>query len=361
MNFYSHARAVLFRMDAERAHDLVLGMLSRYPWMISKVFGSRFVADPVDLMGLHFPNRVGLAAGWDKDGRCLDGLQRFGFGFVEIGTVTPRPQTGNPRPRLFRVPQCGALINRMGFNNIGVDALVENVRKTKPSHCILGVNIGKNAATALKDAVDDYLLSLRAVFQVADYVAVNISSPNTPGLRNLQGHEEFAAFIGPICQERDKLAQQFGMQRPLLVKVAPDMDFQQLEWMASIARDAGVDGLIATNTTVSCPDLVGTLDSVQSGGLSGSPLRPKAEAAISLLRKALGPDFPLIGVGGIDSAESAQSRIKAGADLVQIFTGLIYRGPRLVRECAEAIAELPSSYKGSAAASKSGEDGWNAS
>lgn len=343
MNIYPLARAVLFRMDAERAHDLVLGLLSHYPRVMPVAFGCRPVEDPVDLMGLHFPNRVGLAAGWDKNGRCLDGLQRFGFGFVEVGTVTPLPQRGNPRPRLFRVPRCGALINRMGFNNAGVDALVKNVQETKPRDCVLGINIGKNAATPLKDAVDDYLLSLRTVFQVADYIAVNISSPNTPGLRDLQGHGEFAAFINPICRERDTLSQRFGVRRPLVVKIAPDMDFQQLLWVASTARDAGVDGLIATNTTIAHPDFEGKVSVVQSGGLSGAPLRPKAEAAIRRLREALGSEFPLIGVGGIDSAESAQSRIRAGADLVQVFTGLIYQGPRLVQECAQAIAELSSS------------------
>lgn len=343
MNLYPLVRAILFRMDAERSHDLVLRMLSRYPGMMALACGCRIVEDPVDLMGLHFRNRIGLAAGWDKDGRCIAGLQRLGFGFVEIGTVTPRPQAGNPRPRLFRVPQCGALVNRMGFNNAGVDELVGNVREIESSRCILGINIGKNADTPLNHAVDDYLLSLRAVFQVADYVAVNISSPNTPGLRNLQGHEEFSSFIGPICRERDRLSEQFGFRRPLLVKVSPDMAVQKLEWMALVARNAGVDGLIATNTTVARPGLDCQFAALESGGLSGNPLRPRAEAVIGHLRKVLGPEFPLIGVGGVDSGASAQNRIRAGADLVQVFTGLVYRGPRLVHECAGALADLSAS------------------
>lgn len=343
MNLYSLARAILFRLDAEHSHDLVLHMLSRYPSVMGLVFGCPIVDDPVDLMGLHFPNRVGLAAGWDKDGCCLDGLKHLGFGFVEIGTVTPRPQSGNPRPRLFRIPQCDALVNRMGFNNAGVDALVKNVRKSKSSRHILGVNIGKNAATPLNKAVEDYIESLNAVFEIADYVAVNISSPNTPGLRNLQGHDEFLAFIGPICRERDRLSELFGIRRPLLVKISPDMECLQLEWMAQIAQDAGIDGLIATNTTVARPDFDCQPAIQQAGGLSGRPLRPRAEAVIRRLREVLGPHFPLIGVGGVDSAISAQDRIRAGADLVQVFTGFVYHGPHLVHECADAIAELNSS------------------
>ncbi len=336
MGLYDLARGALFRLDAERAHELTLDLFARHPRATTLPFAGTAVNDPVSLMGLRFRNRVGLAAGLDKDARCIEAFERLGFGFIEVGTVTPQPQPGNPRPRMFRLPGHGALINRMGFNNAGVDALVARVRAT-PRGCVLGINIGKNADTPLERALDDYLLCLHKVYPVADYITVNISSPNTKGLRELQGRDHFAALLAPLCEARQRLAQEHGRYRPLLVKIAPDMDEAGLTTLALTARELGVDGLIATNTTIARPGLRDEPLAAQSGGLSGAPLRPLAEAAVRHLRATLGADFPLIGVGGIDNAASASARRVAGADLIQIYTGFIYAGPALIRDCAQAL------------------------
>lgn len=337
MGLYALACSALFRLDAERAHELTLEWFSRHPWVATLPFSGTVVDDPVSVLGLRFRNRVGLAAGLDKDARCIEAFDRLGFGFIEVGTVTPRPQPGNPRPRLFRLPAQGALINRMGFNNAGVDALVTRVQAAARG-CVLGINIGKNADTPLERALGDYLTCLHKVYPVADYVVVNISSPNTRGLRELQRREQFAALLAPLCEARQRLAQLHGKRRPLLVKIAPDMDDAALETLALAARELGVDGLIATNTTTTRPQLDAVSLAAEIGGLSGAPLRPLAESVLRRLRETLGQDYPLIGVGGIDSAAAARTRRDAGADLIQIYTGFIYVGPALIRDCARASA-----------------------
>jgi dihydroorotate dehydrogenase len=332
---YGLARPLLFCLDAERVHQATLAWLARHP-QSARWFASAPVEAPVRLMGLPFRNRVGLAAGLDKNGEAIEAFDRMGFGFIEIGTVTPRPQPGNPRPRLFRLPRNKALINRMGFNNWGVDALVAAVTRT-PRRIVLGINIGKNTDTPLDRAEDDYLACLHKVYPVADYVTVNISSPNTAGLRDLQQAQRFERLLACLDRARAELAQRHGARRPLLVKLAPDMDAGELVEVARIARTHGVDGLIATNTTVQRPGLERDLAAAEAGGLSGVPLRALAERTLRTLRAAVGPDYPLIGVGGIMSAADASARRAAGADLIQLYTGLIYRGPRLVAECARAL------------------------
>ncbi|MBX6420409.1 MAG: quinone-dependent dihydroorotate dehydrogenase [Nevskia sp.] len=332
---YGLARPLLFRLDAERVHEATLAWLSRHPQSAALLAGAT-VHDPVRLMGLDFRNRVGLAAGLDKNGEAIEAFDRMGFGFVEIGTVTPRPQPGNPRPRLFRLPRNRALINRLGFNNQGVEAVVARLARA-PRRTVLGINLGKNADTPLERAEDDYLAGLRKVYGVADYVTVNISSPNTAGLRDLQQAGRFERMLQKLDQARMELAQRHGVRRPILVKLAPDMAAEQLVQIAETARAHGIDGLIATNTTVARAGLRDEPWVGETGGLSGAPLREAAEGALRTLRAAVGPDYPLIGVGGIMSAADARARRAAGADLIQLYTGLIYRGPRLVGECARAL------------------------
>ncbi len=333
---YGLARAALFHLDAERSHELTLALLSRAPKMTTAPFRTLVPQDPLELMGLRFRNRVGLAAGLDKNGDCIEGFDRLGFGFIEIGTVTPRPQPGNPRPRLFRLPQQQALINRLGFNNKGVDYLVRRVRESR-HEAVLGINIGKNADTKVESAADDYETCLRKVYPVAGYVAVNISSPNTKNLRDLQEGDNLRQLLLHLARTREDQAQQHGRRVPLLVKIAPDLDSERLAQIAVTARELGVDGLIATNTTIQRPDLESDPAAREAGGLSGAPLKPLATAALVALRKTLGNDFPLIGVGGILSGVDAQERRRAGADLIQFYTGLIYRGPALVAEVAQAL------------------------
>jgi dihydroorotate dehydrogenase len=332
---YGLARPLLFRLDAERVHEATLAWLSRHPQSAALLAGAT-VHDPVRLMGLDFRNRVGLAAGLDKNGEAIEAFDRMGFGFVEIGTVTPRPQPGNPRPRLFRLLRNRALINRLGFNNQGVEAVVARLARA-PRRTVLGINLGKNADTPLERAEDDYLAGLRKVYGVADYVTVNISSPNTAGLRDLQQAGRFERMLQKLDQARMELAQRHGVRRPILVKLAPDMAAEQLVQIAETARAHGIDGLIATNTTVARAGLRDEPWVGETGGLSGAPLREAAERALRTLRAAVGPDYPLIGVGGIMSAADARARRAAGADLIQLYTGLIYRGPRLVGECARAL------------------------
>ena len=337
---YGLARAALFQLDAERSHELTLALLSRAPRLATAPFQNKAPDDPVDLLGLRFRNRVGLAAGLDKNGDCLDAFDRLGFGFIEIGTVTPRPQPGNPKPRMFRLPCSQALINRLGFNNKGVDYLVRRVRESRCT-AVLGINIGKNADTPVESAADDYETCLRKVYPYAGYVTVNISSPNTQNLRDLQEGDSLRQLLLRLMRTREQLIQQHGRRVPLLVKIAPDLDQTQLAHIALMAREQGVDGLIATNTTVQRPGLETEAGAQETGGLSGAPLKPLATAALLALRKALGGGFPLIGVGGILSGADAQERRAAGADLVQVYTGLIYRGPGLVAEIAQAL--LPKS------------------
>jgi dihydroorotate dehydrogenase len=279
---------------------------------------------------------VGLAAGLDKNGDCINGLAALGFGFIEIGTITPRPQPGNPRPRLFRLPEAKAIINRMGFNNHGVDALVANVERANFKG-VLGINIGKNADTPIEKAADDYLICLRKVYAHASYVTVNISSPNTKNLRQLQGGDELDALLTQLKSEQEKLAQQHGKHVPLALKIAPDLDGDQIKQIASLLIKHRIDGVIATNTTLSREGVEGLVHGNETGGLSGAPVKEKSTAVIRALSAELGGALPIIGVGGITSGADALEKMQAGASLVQIYSGLIYRGQSLVTEAAEAI------------------------
>ena len=335
---YNFARSLLFRLDPEASHGLALGALDTLHRVggVQRVYGEP-VSDPVELMGLRFSNRVGLAAGLDKNADHLDALGALGFGFVEVGTVTPKAQPGNPKPRLFRLAGHEAIINRFGFNNKGVEHLVAQVKK-RHYRGVVGINIGKNLTTAVENALDDYLLCLEAVHSVADYIAVNISSPNTPGLRTLQFGEQLDALLGPIRSRSQALDSALGRKVPLLVKIAPDMSEEEVALVAgSIARNA-LDGVIATNTTIARDAVKSDPQSEEAGGLSGKPVFEASNRVIRLLRAQL-PTLPIIGVGGIDSGEAAAAKIAAGADLVQLYSGLIYQGPGLVKACAEALKQ----------------------
>lgn len=341
---YALARPFLFGLDAETAHELTMASLARTQGTpLSLAYCGGRVDDPVELAGLKFANRVGLAAGLDKNARCIDGLAAMGFGFVEVGTVTPKGQPGNPKPRMFRLPEANALINRLGFNNEGLDAFLANVQrsgvrqqKTK-NPLILGLNIGKNAATPIENAVDDYLICLDGVYPHADYVTVNISSPNTKNLRALQSDEALDALLGRIAERREQLARQHGQRKPVFVKIAPDLDETQVEVIAATLKRHAMDGVVATNTTLSRDAVKGMRHAEEAGGLSGAPVLQASNRVISQLRAALGKGFPIIGVGGVLSGADAVSKIRAGADVVQIYTGLIYKGPALVSEAAQAI------------------------
>ena len=336
---YQLARPVLFALDAEHAHELTLELLSRAPTAAGFLLGERRIEAPAEVLGLRFPNRVGLAAGLDKNGLCLAAWERFGFGFVEVGTVTPRPQPGNPRPRMFRLPEHQALINRLGFNNLGMEALATRLERTRRDYSgVLGINIGKNADTPIAQAADDYLLCLRRLHRHADYITVNISSPNTKNLRELQNDAALDGLLAAIAGARRELAQAEGRQAPVLVKIAPDLADAQLPGIVELARRHGMDGLIATNTTLAREAVAGHRHADEAGGLSGAPLNARAEAVMQQLRASAGPDFPLVGVGGIGSGAQARSRRAAGSDLVQIYTGFIYQGPSLVSDCARALA-----------------------
>jgi dihydroorotate dehydrogenase len=347
---YSLVRPLLFTLDPERAHELTMRSLARLQdTPLARVFGNPAVQDPIELAGLRFPNRVGLAAGLDKNAHCIDALGAMGFGFVEVGTVTPRPQPGNPKPRMFRLPQALALINRLGFNNDGLDAFIANVRRSSlrarsahdgAARMVLGLNIGKNAATPIEDATSDYLTGLEGVYPHADYVTINISSPNTKNLRALQGDEALDGLLGAIATRREALARSSGRRVPIFVKIAPDLDAAQVDAIAAALRRHGMDGVVATNTTLARDAVRGLPDADQAGGLSGAPVLAASNRVIAQLRSALGPSFPIIGVGGILSADDAVSKIQAGADVVQIYTGLIYRGPQLVADAARAIQRL---------------------
>ncbi len=355
---YGAARPFLFGMDPEQAHDLTLGAIARLQHSpLTCLYSERRVDDPITVAGLRFPNRVGLAAGLDKNARCIDGLAAMGFGFVEVGTVTPLGQSGNPKPRMFRLPARQALINRLGFNNEGLEAFLRNVQlarfRQRGQHAgtpmLLGLNIGKNAATPIERATDDYLICLDGVYPHADYVTVNISSPNTKNLRSLQSDEALDALIEAVMERREQLAARHGRRIPVFIKIAPDLDDAQVAVVAATLRRHGCDstgqptqalGVIATNTTLSRKAVAGLPHAEEAGGLSGAPVLQASNRVIRQLRDALGAGFPLIGVGGVMSAADAVSKVQAGADVVQIYTGLIYRGPALVREAAEALAAL---------------------
>ena len=352
---YGLARPLLFRLDPEVAHDLTIAALAASQGnLLAAAYRTTRIEDPLMLAGLKFPNRVGMAAGLDKNARCIDGLGAMGFGFVEVGTVTPLPQDGNPKPRMFRLPKARALINRLGFNNHGLNAFVRNVQRSALRHAehpsvLLGLNIGKNAATPIESATDDYLRCLDGVYPHADYITVNISSPNTKNLRSLQSDAALDALLGAIAERRELLAQRHGTRRPIFLKIAPDLDAEQIAVIAATLKRYGTDGsgqvnnawgVIATNTTLSREAVKGLPHAEETGGLSGAPVLQMSNQVITQLRMALGRQFPIIGVGGILSAEDAVSKIQAGADAVQIYTGLIYRGPALVKEAAQALAAL---------------------
>lgn len=331
---YPLIRPLLFALDAERAHELTLRLLAfgdALGFGPSQSVGSA----PAMVMGLQFPNRVGLAAGLDKNGTAVDGLGHLGFGFLEVGTVTPRPQPGNPKPRLFRLAEHQAIINRMGFNNAGIDALLGRLASVRYGG-ILGINIGKNFDTPIEQAVDDYLICLDKAYRRASYITVNISSPNTKNLRLLQGASELDALLAALKSRQTALADQHGRYVPLALKIAPDLDAGQIVDIADALRRHRIDAVIATNTTLGREGVESSPLAAEAGGLSGGPLFEKSTAVIRGLARALAGELPIIAAGGITSGERARAKIDAGAALVQIYSGLIYRGPELVRECIEA-------------------------
>jgi dihydroorotate dehydrogenase len=338
---YRLLRPLLFALDAETAHRFTLKGLK----LLDRAgLPPRSRPAPAHcarhVMGVDFPNPVGLAAGLDKNGDFIDALARLGFGFIEIGTVTPRAQPGNPRPRVFRLPKAQAVINRLGFNNDGVDRLVENVRSSA-YRGVLGINIGKNADTPMERAAGDYVACLRKVYSLASYITVNISSPNTEDLRELQRADELDQLLGALKAEQRQLADAHGKHVPLAVKIAPDLDAGQVRAIADALRRHSVEAVIATNTTTARDRVAGVANAEEPGGLSGAPLAPRATTVIRQLAGALGGEVPIIGVGGIFSADDARGRIDAGASLVQLYTGLIYQGPKLVTECVRALCENP--------------------
>ncbi|MDQ6628830.1 MAG: quinone-dependent dihydroorotate dehydrogenase [Pseudomonadota bacterium] len=337
---YPLARPFLFGLDPEQAHELTLAALAtiqRTP-LVCAVSSPR-IDDPVTLAGLRFPNRIGLAAGLDKNGRCIDAFGAMGFGSVEVGTVTPMAQPGNPKPRLFRLPEARALINRLGFNNDGLGVFIGNVRRARfrQSGGILGLNIGKNAATPIERASDDYLACLAAVYPHADYVTVNVSSPNTSQLRELQGEAMLDKLLAALRSRQRELAGQHGREVPIFLKIAPDLDSGQLESIAATLRRHAIDGVVATNTTLARDGVAALSHGNELGGLSGGPLLAPSNRIVGALRAALGPTFPIIGVGGVTSVADALAKQAAGADIVQIYTGLIYAGPALVGAAARAL------------------------
>ena len=331
---YSLARPLLFSLAPERAHELTLSLLKSSHKM--GLMRQKTVAKPVTCMGIEFPNPVGLAAGLDKNGAYIDALAGLGFGFIEIGTITPRPQAGNPHPRLFRIPQAKAIINRMGFNNDGVDQLIENVKAAKFKG-ILGINIGKNADTPVENAVDDYLICLEKVYNYASYITVNISSPNTKNLRSLQSGDALTELLQTLKQRQLELAEEHQHYVPLVLKVAPDLDPEDIQFIAKQLLQFKIDGLIVTNTTLSREGVENLPHGDEAGGLSGAPVFEKSTACLAAFAKILQGQIPLIGVGGILAGEHAVAKQQAGAQLVQIYSGMIYTGPELISECVNAL------------------------
>ena len=336
--FYDLARKVLFATDPETAHELTLESLRIGHQLGATRLLCRVRRQPVSCMGLEFPNPVGVAPGLDKNGDYFEALGDLGFGFVEIGTVTPRAQPGNPKPRVFRLTQARAMINRLGFNNKGVDHLVKRVRNHRYEG-ILGINIGKNFDTPIERAVDDYLYCLDRVYPYADYVTVNISSPNTKDLRSLQGADQLDRLLGALDNRRTELTDEHGSRVPFAVKVAPDLDKAQISVMAEVIARHGMDAVVATNTTISRAGVEGMKYADETGGLSGAPLKPLADRVLSELRASLPDEISLIGVGGITCGQDAVDKLEHGAQLVQFYTGMVYRGPELVSECLQAIAD----------------------
>ncbi|MEP7043900.1 MAG: quinone-dependent dihydroorotate dehydrogenase [Dokdonella sp.] len=334
---YALARPFLFCLDTERAHDLgLVSIEAAYRTGLNSLLAARSKPLPVTAFGLRFNNPVGLAAGLDKNGAHVDALAALGFGFIEVGTTTPRAQAGNPKPRMFRLPEYEAVINRLGFNNGGVDALVRNVERAKYGG-VLGINIGKNKDTPNERAVDDYLHCLERVYARASYITVNISSPNTQGLRDLQEEETLRRFIGTLRDAQERLSAQHAVRKPMLLKIAPDLSEPELDAIAEVLLDTGIDGLICTNTTIDRTAVAGHRLAGETGGLSGKPAFAKSTAVLSGMRRRLGTKIPLIGVGGIVNGSDAVAKLDAGATLLQFYTGMIYRGPALIGECVEAL------------------------
>jgi len=339
---YKFIRPFFFSLDPELAHHLSLKLLSLLSVLkLNRLFFPQATNDnkqhPIDLLGLSFSNPVCLAAGLDKNGDYIKALSNLGFAAIEVGTVTPRPQAGNPKPRLFRLPEAQAIINRMGFNNKGVDHLINNIKNLPPRNYVLGVNIGKNIDTAVENAFDDYAICLEKVFLYADYVTINISSPNTPGLRHLQFGEELKALLSGLNALRNDLTIKHGKKMPLLVKVAPDMSDEDVEELALTLLENNIDGVIATNTTVAKDAVKHLQYGEEAGGLSGKPVYQQSTHVVEILAKSLAGKMPVIAVGGIFSAEDAAKKLQAGAQLVQIYTGFIYQGPNLIRQCIEKL------------------------
>lgn len=337
---YSNLRSLMFRLPAETSHDLALDLIGAAGRLrLASRLARPVPSHPVEVLGMTFDNPVGLAAGLDKNAVAVDGLAALGFGFIEVGTVTPRPQAGNPKPRLFRLPEANAIINRMGFNNLGVDALVERVSRVR-FNGPLGINIGKNAATPVEQAVDDYLYCLRRVYAHASYVTVNLSSPNTPGLRTLQYGDTLRELLGQIKTCQQQLAAEQGRYVPIAIKIAPDMTPEELVLVARTLVDEGMDAVIATNTTLDRTLVEGLEHAQEAGGLSGGPLTEVSTEVIRVLAGELKGQLPIIGAGGILSGADAAAKIAAGASLVQLYSGFIYRGPELIRECVDAISAI---------------------
>jgi dihydroorotate dehydrogenase len=340
---YSLARALLFKLSGETSHDLTLKALSHAEkfGVLGLLYGkSLSVKDNgIEVMGINFPNKVGLAAGLDKNGDHLLAMSKLGFGFIEIGTITPLPQAGNPKPRLFRLPEAEAIINRMGFNNKGVDHLIENVKQARKAGFdgVIGINIGKNAATPVENAQDDYLICLRKVYEHASYITINISSPNTPGLRSLQYGEELKALLLSLKKEQLALSISTGNYVPLAVKVAPDLTEEEVAGVAECLIDTKIDALIATNTTLNKEKVDGLTHGAETGGLSGAPVTEQSTLIIAEFAKHLKGKLPIIGVGGILNAQDAQAKMDAGSSLIQVYSGLIYSGPKLVKECVKQL------------------------
>ena len=328
---YRFLRPLLFSLDPETAHRLTLKSADSFAGLVA----ATVPANPVRVMGIDFQNPVGLAAGLDKNAEHIDAMAKLGFGFIEVGTVTPRPQPGNPKPRLFRLPQANAIINRFGFNNVGVDAFLANVARAR-WRGVLGINIGKNFDTPLEKAADDYVYCLEKVYTAATYVTINISSPNTKGLRGLQEKSELDGLLGRVAAAREQLTERHGKRVPLALKIAPDLDDAQIADISAVVRTHRMDAVIATNTSLSREGVEGLQHAAEQGGLSGAPIRARATAVLAALSRALGGEVPLIGAGGILSGGDAKEKFAAGASLVQLYTGLIYRGPELIAECAAA-------------------------
>ncbi len=339
---YKLIRPLIFKLDAEKSHDLALGSLSRASnsgmalSLLQKLYGDQIKAQPLKLMGLALQHPLGLAAGLDKQGIAGDALSALGFSFIEYGTVTPRPQTGNPKPRLFRLPEHRAIINRMGFNSIGLTAFLANIKNSRRPH-IKGLNIGKNADTPIGQANDDYVTGLKAVYEIADYVCINISSPNTKNLRDLQGDEQLDALLSSLSETRKALADQSGLYRPLALKVAPDIDLQQIDTICKLLLKHGIDGLVATNTTLNREAISGHPLQNEAGGLSGMPVEEKSTWCVDQFARRLQDEIPIIGVGGIEDAASARNKLQAGARAIQLYSSLIYQGPGLVKKIVNQL------------------------